>query len=224
MRLLWIALCAACSSSSFDIAQSVADSATTADSAVTDSGVTEASSDSGCIDPKPAPPPCVAPNADLAAQIDIGGSSPPAQLTKKNQVGFHMRMPRNGRVGRVIIKMIPQSVGSGAAGTVTLQAFIPTCVPRPVGKVTLPFSAVDTWTFEFNNSLTALPALNAGEELTFLLYTDSDAWEFVVSSGPLPSPNTYDLFWATRMGVTGDFVPIKDTMIAAKIFTYACGG
>lgn len=232
MRLLWVMLCIGCSSASFDIASAPPADSSVADSATTDTGNVSsdtsvapdgpADADGGCVDPKPPPPPCIVANSDFAPQIDVPGGSNVETLKSGTQIGFHLRMPRDGRIGKIVVRMIPQSIGGGSAGSVTLQGFVPGCIPRPVGKVTVPVTAVDTWTFDFSGVATALPTLAKNAEITFVLTTDSEAWQFVLSGSTTPSPNPYELYFAKRPGAMGDFMPVLGYMMSVKVYTYAC--
>jgi hypothetical protein len=233
MRFLWIVFLASCSTSNFDVGGSPStdsgttppsDTAATTDTSRADTNVGDGviGSDSGCVDPQPVPPPCTIANAEPIVQIEVPGTTTPHVLRKSNQIAFQMRIARNGRIGKVTVGMIAASVGGAVVGTVTLQAFLPGCVPKPLAKVTLPFSAQETWAFAFGD-IAALPAMNAGERIYFVLSTDSDAWEFVMKAAPTPTPNTHDLSWGLRNGTTGDFTPIPDTVPSITVLSYACG-
>lgn len=229
MRFLCFAICAACSGSNFDILVA-GDSAADQDSgeSITDSATKEVAvsdgqpMDAGCVDETPPPAPCTVANSDLAAQIDVPSDENVATLDVRKQIGFHMRMPRAGRVGKITVRMIP-APGTGTAGTFMLQAFTSACSPRllATARASGSTAAAMSPTFDFSTPETAMPVMGAREALNFVLTTDSEEWSFVLRGANTPSPNTNELFFGTRASV-GDFMRVDGKMLSVKVFTYAC--
>jgi hypothetical protein len=229
--------CAACSSSSFQVATAPSDDATLETAVVEDSATmrdTSALEDSGpirsdapvptdgeCIDMS-AVAPCPTASTGFAAQIDTPKEFIVKTFGDLTQVGMHMRMPRDGRIGQVLMRLSPVVKAAGAPGSLTLQAFIGSCPPKPLGKVTLPFAAQDQWAFNFADAA-ALPVIPKGTEVGFVLTTDSVAYEFRLWGGNLPVPNPDELFWALREGAIGDFTRQPVSMLSIKVSTFACG-
>lgn len=177
--------------------------------------------DAPCVDPV-VPPPCLRAEIGLASEIDTLKSSVPVVLTKGLQLAMHLRMPRNGRIEKVMVRMLSEPTSPGAANTVSLQAFTGGCTPKPLGKVSLPvIDAQSEWSFPFTSPL--LPPMAKDTEINFVLTTDSEGFHFRVFGAAPPVPNTYDLFWAQRSGFSGEFKRAVGSMLSFKVFTFGCG-
>lgn len=244
MRSFFLVLLAAgmgCSSSNFDVTSASSDdAATAADNAVGDDArIYEDSGNSGsaeggaadgnsaadtCSDVPPTPP-CITANNDYTHQVDTPRIAPVTKLYKGREILLHVKMPRAGRLGKVILRMtaVPSGITTGGVnGYVTVTAYRRGCTPILLGKSALQPQTGEDWAFYFNDSTTVLPTMPAGTDVDLVVTTDSTNYKFDVIGSARPSSNPYDLYWGMREGSTGAFTIAGDTVLSCMVWTYAC--
>jgi hypothetical protein len=227
---------AACSSANFDVAATSADDAATPSDTATVSGDDSAggTSDGGnsvvesgvadaCSDLPPTPP-CATAMADYNYQIDTPRIAAVGKLYKGREILLHVKLPRAGRLGKVILRMsaVPSGITPGTNGHVTVTAYRRGCKPILLGKSMLPPQTGEDWSFYFDATTTVLPTMPAGTDIDLVVTTDSTAYKFDMIGGGRPSSNPYDLYWGTREGATGDFDIDSSTVLSCMVWTYAC--
>lgn len=229
-----------CSSANFDVTSAPADDA----AAVSDSapgedatspvdsggGVSEEAGvmDGGSVGPcsdMPPTPPCITADADYSHQIDTDRVMGVTKLYKGREILVHVKMPRAGRFGKLILRMIAEAteVTGPYAGQVTVTAYLRGCTgPIPIGKSILAPQTGEDWMFYFNESSTVLPPLPAGTDLDFVVTTDSTAYRFNMIGANPPSSNPYGLYWGQREGSVGEFMRATGSMLSIMVYTYRC--
>jgi len=243
MRTFFLVLLAAatgCSSSNFEVGSTASnDAATAAETAVGDDARTgEDSGNSGsveggaadgnatpdtCSDVPPTPP-CIMANNDYTHQVDTPRIAPITKFYKGREILLHVKMPRAGRLGKLILRMsaAPSGITGGVNGYVTVTAYRRGCTQIPLGKSMLQPQTGEDWAFYFNESSTVLPTMPAGTDIDLVVTTDSTAYKFDMIGSARPDSNPYDLYWGMREGSTGAFSIAADTVLSCMVWTYAC--
>jgi hypothetical protein len=215
MRLagLVVVALAGCSSPSFEVAPP-------ADAGVEDAGVVD-SMEAGDACRMGAPPSaCTRAELNPAVEISVPGSAVVHRLKPSAPFLVHMKMPRDGRLGKVVLRMNLVAFGTAPSlGNITMFVYTRACEPHLLGKSTVPVSSRVEWEFD----LGILPTVKRGEDLDLIVGTDSLVYHFDVLGGSLPEPNPHELFWAKKEGA-GEWMILTSSLPAFSAYTLGCGG
>lgn len=205
---------AGCSSSNFEVAP-------TTDASV-DAAPEADTMDHGDACRMGAPPsPC--PRAELNPKIEISesGSTIIHRLRPSTPFLVHMKMPRDGRLSKVTLRM--QLVAAGptapALGNITMFVYTRGCEPHQLHKVTVPVASRVEWVFDMG----IMPTLKQGEDVDLIVGTDSLVYHFDVLGGSVPVPNPHELFWAKKEGMA-EWAILTSSLPSFSAYTLGCGG
>jgi hypothetical protein len=232
----------ACSGSNFDLVSAPADSGSTAtpteDTTPVESDAEPIEAEAGASDGGVTTPPCnttmpapacTAPGSEYAPQIQYGASSDLTPLVDHNTShAISYVTERAGRHEKMILMLRRLPAGGATPGRLTLTAYYTPCagVHVPLGK-SRSFDAANVYdgnvSFYFNDDPTFLPLLPAGTRLTFVLSTDSTAYNFQLVGSPTGATPPSGLQWWVRKG-TGSWERPGPALPSVQAWLRYCPG